>query len=93
MISILRVILALTGDPAKLSDQPEVKGVLERDSTLLLSIIYRLIMGLIIINFLRFNPNQPKNRIITPFWPVIPNFHYRLEKFWNCQFTEGKELP
>ncbi len=28
----IRVILALTGDPAKLSDQPEVKGVLERDS-------------------------------------------------------------
>ena len=41
----LRLILALTGDPAKLSDQPEVKGVLERDSTLLLSIIYRLNNG------------------------------------------------
>ncbi len=38
----LRCILALTGDPAKFSDQPEVKGVLERDSTLLLSIIYHL---------------------------------------------------
>ena len=42
----LRIILALTGDPAKLSDQPEVKGVLERDSTLLLSIIYRLNNGM-----------------------------------------------
>jgi len=41
----LRCILALTGDPAKFSDQPEVKGVLERDSTLLLSIIYRLNNG------------------------------------------------
>ncbi len=41
----IRMILALTGDPAKLSDQPEVKGVLERDSTLLLSIIYRLNNG------------------------------------------------
>ncbi len=41
----IRIILALTGDPAKLSDQPEVKGVLERDSTLLLSIIYRLNNG------------------------------------------------
>ncbi len=41
----LRLILALTGDPAKLSDQPEVKGVLERDSTLLLSIIYKLNNG------------------------------------------------
>ncbi|KIM05344.1 MAG: 5,10-methylenetetrahydrofolate reductase [Sulfurovum sp. AS07-7] len=42
----LRCILALTGDPAKFSDQPEVKGVLERDSTLLLSIIYKLNQGL-----------------------------------------------
>ncbi len=42
----LRCILALTGDPAKLSDQPDVKGVLERDSTLLLSIIYHLNNGL-----------------------------------------------
>jgi methionine synthase / methylenetetrahydrofolate reductase(NADPH) len=41
----LRCILALTGDPAKFSDQPEVKGVLERDSTLLLSIIYHLNRG------------------------------------------------
>jgi len=42
----IRLILALTGDPAKFSDQPEVKGVLERDSTLLLSIIYHLNNGL-----------------------------------------------
>jgi len=41
----LRCILALTGDPAKYSDQPEVKGVVERDSTLLLSIIYHLNNG------------------------------------------------
>jgi len=32
-------------DPAKFSDQPDVKGVLERDSTLLLSIIYHLNNG------------------------------------------------
>lgn len=41
----IRCILALTGDPAKFSDQPEVKGVVERDSTLLLSIIYHLNRG------------------------------------------------
>jgi len=41
----IRCILALTGDPAKYSDQPDVKGVLERDSTLLLSIIHRLNNG------------------------------------------------
>ena len=37
--SDIRAILALTGDPAKLSDQPHVKGVFESDSTLLLDII------------------------------------------------------
>jgi len=59
----LRTILALTGDPAKLSDQPEVKGVLERDSTLLLSIIYRLNNGLDYNN----KPLNPKPKPIYPF--------------------------
>jgi 5,10-methylenetetrahydrofolate reductase len=59
----LRSILALTGDPAKLSDQPEVKGVLERDSTLLLSIIYRLNRGLDYNN----SPLNPKPKPIYPF--------------------------
>ncbi|WP_281950476.1 methylenetetrahydrofolate reductase [Nitrosophilus kaiyonis] len=35
----IRAILALTGDPAKISDQPNTKGVFEGDSTLLLDII------------------------------------------------------
>jgi len=35
----VRAILALTGDPAKNSDQREAKGVFESDSTLLLDII------------------------------------------------------
>ena len=35
----IRAILALTGDPATLSDQPHAKGVFEGDSTLLLDII------------------------------------------------------
>ncbi|NKQ40451.1 MAG: methylenetetrahydrofolate reductase [Sulfurovum sp.] len=59
----LRCILALTGDPAKLSDQPEVKGVLERDSTLLLSIIYRLNNGTDYSN----NDLDPKPKPIYPF--------------------------
>jgi len=59
----LRLILALTGDPAKLSDQPEVKGVLERDSTLLLSIIYRLNNGLDYSN----KPLNPAPKPIYPF--------------------------
>jgi 5,10-methylenetetrahydrofolate reductase len=35
----VRAILALTGDPATMSDQPRAKGVFEGDSTLLLDII------------------------------------------------------
>jgi 5,10-methylenetetrahydrofolate reductase len=38
----IRAILALTGDPAKNSDQPNAKGVFESDSTLLLDIIRAL---------------------------------------------------
>ena len=59
----LRCILALTGDPAKYSDQPEVKGVLERDSTLLLSIIYRLNNGYDYSN----KELNPKPKPIYPF--------------------------
>jgi len=35
----IRAILALTGDPANISDQPHAKGVFEGDSSLLLDII------------------------------------------------------
>lgn len=59
----LRLFLALTGDPAKLSDQPEVKGVLERDSTLLLSIIYHLNNGMDYSN----KELNPKPKPIYPF--------------------------
>ncbi len=59
----LRCVLALTGDPAKFSDQPEVKGVLERDSTLLLSIIYRLNNGFDYSN----KELSPKPKPIYPF--------------------------
>ena len=59
----LRLFLALTGDPAKFSDQPEVKGVLERDSTLLLSIIYRLNNGMDYSN----KELNPKPKPIYPF--------------------------
>lgn len=59
----LRCILALTGDPAKFSDQPDVKGVLERDSTLLLSIIHRLNKGVSYSN----KPLNPAPKPIYPF--------------------------
>ena len=65
----LRCILALTGDPAKFSDQPEVKGVVERDSTLLLSIIYRLNNG---VDY----SNKPLNPAPNPIYPfAVSNSH------------------
>ena len=42
----IRGILALTGDPAKMSDQPHVKGVLEGNSNLLLQMIYSFNNGM-----------------------------------------------
>ncbi len=41
----VRAILALTGDPAKISDQTDAKGVFEGDSSLLLNIITALNSG------------------------------------------------
>ena len=41
----VRAVLALTGDPAKISDQKEAKGVFESDSTLLLDIITKFNAG------------------------------------------------
>ena len=35
----IRTILALTGDPATISDQPHTKGVFESDSSMMLDII------------------------------------------------------
>ena len=65
----LRCILALTGDPAKFSDQPEVKGVLERDSTLLLSIIYHLNNG---VDY----SNKPLNPAPKPIYPFAVSNSY-----------------
>ena len=59
----IRCILALTGDPAKFSDQPDVKGVVERDSTLLLSIIHHLNKGVDYSN----KPLIPAPKPIYPF--------------------------
>ena len=41
----IRAILALTGDPAKLSDQPDVKGVFEGNSLKLLEIVSQFNSG------------------------------------------------
>lgn len=42
----IRAILALTGDPAHMSDQPRVKGVFESNSNMLLEMIYSFNNGM-----------------------------------------------
>ena len=42
----IRAILALTGDPAKMSDQPHTKGVFEGNSNMLLDIIHSFNCGM-----------------------------------------------
>ncbi len=59
----VRAILALTGDPATISDQPHTKGVFESDSSLLLDIISCLNSG---INYAG-KPFAHKPREIYPF--------------------------
>jgi len=67
----VRAILALTGDSAKISDQPNTKGVFEGDSLLLLDIIDSLNNG---INYAgqEFKPLDKPNKIY-PF-AVINSF-------------------
>lgn len=42
----VRAVLALTGDPAKMSDQPHTKGVFESNSQMLLEMIYSFNNGM-----------------------------------------------
>lgn len=42
----IRTVLALTGDPAKMSDQPHTKGVFESNSNMLLEMIYSFNNGM-----------------------------------------------
>lgn len=58
----VRAVLALTGDPAKISDQKDAKGVFEGDSTLLLDIIQ---------NFNAGNDLQGKPFAVPPA-PILP---------------------
>ncbi len=58
----VRAILALTGDPAKMSDQPQAKGVFQGDSSLLLDII----------SCLNSSIDYAGKPIITPPEPIYP---------------------
>ena len=59
----VRAILALTGDPAKMSDQPRVKGVFEDNSLMLLRMIYSFNNGMDFSG----RPFKTKPKIISPF--------------------------
>ena len=59
----VRAILALTGDPATISDQPHAKGVFEADSTLLLEIISAFNSGMDYAG----KPLAVQPKYITPF--------------------------
>lgn len=58
----IRAILALTGDPATISDQPNTKGVFEGDSTLLLDIISAFNSGM-------DYAGKPFHRVPQPIYP------------------------
>jgi 5,10-methylenetetrahydrofolate reductase len=59
----IRAILALTGDPAKMSDQPHTKGVFESNSIMLLEMIYSFNNGMDYAG----KPFKIKPKIISPF--------------------------
>ena len=59
----IQAILALTGDPAKMSDQPRTKGVLESNSIMLLEMIYSFNNGMDYAG----KPFKIKPKIISPF--------------------------
>lgn len=83
----IRTILALTGDPASMSDQPRAKGVFEANSNLLLEIIKSFNNGMDYSG----KPFKSKPKIIYPFAVVnsyAKNFK-SLEKKMNKKVQNG----
>ncbi len=70
----VRAVLALTGDPAKISDQKDAKGVFEGDSTMLLDIIAALNSGTDMMD----KPFKERPETIYPF--AVINSHARNPK-------------
>lgn len=83
----VRAILALTGDPAKMSDQPHAKGVFESNSNLLLKIIKSFNFGMDIAG----RPFNHTPKEIYPF--AVTNSYSKsfksLEKKMNKKINEG----
>lgn len=83
----IRTILCLTGDPAKMSDQPNTKGVFESNSTLLLKMVKSFNHGMDLAG--RPFKNQPKE--IYPF--AVTNSYAKsfktVEKKMQKKIQEG----
>ncbi len=83
----VRAILALTGDPAKMSDQPHAKGVFEANSNMLLKIIKSFNFGMDFAG----RPFKYKPKQIYPF--AVTNSYSKsfksLEKKMNKKINEG----
>jgi len=83
----VRAILALTGDPAKMSDQPHAKGVFEANSNMLLKIIKSFNFGMDFAG----RPFKFKPQEIYPF--AVTNSYAKsfksLEKKMHKKINEG----
>ena len=83
----VRAILALTGDPAKMSDQPHSKGVFESNSNMLLKIIKSFNYGMDFAG----RPFKTKPKEIYPF--AVTNSYAKsfksLERKLNKKINEG----
>lgn len=80
----VRSFLMVTGDPAKMSDQPDVKGVFEADSTMLLNIVKYFNAGIDYAGKQFANPPKP----IYPF--AVSNAYSR--SFKNIQKKMHKKI-
>jgi 5,10-methylenetetrahydrofolate reductase len=83
----IRAILALTGDPAKMSDQPHAKGVFEDNSLMLLKMIYSFNNGMDFAG----RPFKTAPKTIYPFSVInsyAKNFK-SLEKKMNKKIQHG----
>ena len=83
----VRAVLALTGDPAKMSDQPHAKGVFEANSNMLLKIIKSFNYGMDFAG----RPFKTAPKEIYPF--AVTNSYAKsfksLEKKMNKKINEG----
>jgi methylenetetrahydrofolate reductase (NADPH) len=79
----IRAVLALTGDPASMSDQPRAKGVFESNSTMLLGIINSFNNGMDYAG----KPFKMKPKMIYPF-SVINSYAKNMKSLEKRMFNK-----